>query len=255
MCTFADLMSLLLCFFVLLLSFSELDRQKYKEVAGSLEKAFGVQRKVKAFEIPKGVTIIAKDFNQEIVQTRRLDEFIATQMKKAVTEEIDRRTRPYATGWADGQAPDRSSSAPAEKDRAIQIESGDGEVRVRLMGEATFDTGKADLKAEFKPILARVAAILAHSPGDIVVAGHTDNVPLLGGPFRSNLGLSMARSAAVADYLITVAGVKPERINTMGSGEYKPIAANDTEEGRRRNRRVEIILKPSPSPAPSLARR
>ena len=67
--TFGDLMSLLLCFFVLLLSFSEMDRQKYKQVAGSLEKAFGVQRKAKVMDIPKGMKMIAKDFDQEIIIT------------------------------------------------------------------------------------------------------------------------------------------------------------------------------------------
>jgi len=72
--TFGDLMSLLLCFFVLLLSFSTMDKQKYKQVAGSLEKAFGVQRINRVMEIPKGVKMIAKDFDQEVIVTRIKEE-------------------------------------------------------------------------------------------------------------------------------------------------------------------------------------
>jgi chemotaxis protein MotB len=237
MCTFADLMSLLLCFFVLLLSFSETDKAKYKEVAGSLEKAFGVQRKIKAMGVPKGVTIVAKDFEQQPVPVYPREEFIATQMEKAITEELNRN----------------SPAKAKDRGEIIKVEAISGEVRLRIMGEASFDTGKAELKAEIIPLLARVAAVLNNHAGDIVVAGHTDNVPLLGGPYRSNLGLSMARSAAVADYFITIAGLKAERVATMGFGEYRPAVSNSTEEGRRRNRRVEVILKPAASPGQDLA--
>jgi len=254
MCTFADLMSLLLCFFVLLLSFSEMDKAKYKEVAGSLEKAFGVQRKIKAMEMPKGATMIARDFDQELVPTHPREEFIASQIEKAITEELNRHRLTEVQGSAGngqkngGQPKTKQTgeAGPHEKAGAIQVEAGPGEVRIRIMGEASFDTGRADLRADILPVLARVAGVLNNTPGDIVVSGHTDNVPMIGGVYRSNLGLSMARSAAVADYLIAMAGIKPERIATMGFGEYRPIAANTSEQGRRRNRRVEITLKPAP---------
>lgn len=147
-----------------------------------------------------------------------------------------------------GPAPVTLSSFGASgRSDVIQVVVGKGEVKLRIMGEASFDTGKADLRADIKPILARVAAVLNNTPGEIVIAGHTDNTPLVGGHYRSNLGLSMARAAAVAEYLIAMAGVKPERITTMGSGEYKPIAPNTTEDDRRRNRRVELALKPVPA--------
>ena len=247
MCTFADLMSLLLCFFVLLLSFSEMDKAKYKEVAGSLEKAFGVQRKVKAMEMPKGVTMIARDFNQEPVPVFPLEEFVASQMEKAITEELDRHGQNREKDRPDENHKKANPKEQKDKADAIEVKFGAGEVKVRIMGEASFDTGKADLRADIKPILARVATVLNNTTGDIVIAGHTDNVPLIGGLYRSNLGLSMARSAADAEFLIAMAGVKPERITTSGSGEYRPIATNTTEEGRRRNRRVEIVLKPASS--------
>ena len=216
--TFGDLMSLLLCFFVLLLSFSEMDRQKYKQVAGSLEKAFGVQRKAKVMDIPKGMKMIAKDFDQEIIITR-------------IREEIGREV-------------DEMFSSKMENLRdQISIEEGENQVVIRLMGESTFDSGKTEIRPELKPLLKKVAGILQSGEGDIIVAGHTDNVPIRnGGPYRTNLRLSAARASAVAEFLLSHSSIDPKRISTMGFGEYRPIAPNSTPEGRRKNRRVEIII-------------
>jgi chemotaxis protein MotB len=215
--TFGDLMSLLLCFFVLLLSFSEMDKQKYKQVAGSMEKAFGVQRKNRVMEIPKGMKMIAKDFDQEAV---------ATRIKQDLGREIDYMVEESLTDLKD----------------QIDLESGDNEVIIRLMGESTFDSGKADIRPQLKPLLKKVGNILNTSEGDISVAGHTDNVPIRSGPYKTNLRLSAARASAVAEFLIAESHIDPRRISTMGFGEYRPIESNDTSEGRRKNRRVEIIL-------------
>jgi chemotaxis protein MotB len=215
--TFGDLMSLLLCFFVLLLSFSEMDKQKYKQVAGSMEKAFGVQRKNRVMEIPKGMKMIAKDFDQEAV---------ATRIKEDLGREIDYMVEESLTDLKD----------------QIDLESGDNEVIIRLMGESTFDSGKAEIRPQLKPLLKKVGNILNASEGDISVAGHTDNVPIRSGPYKTNLRLSAARASAVAEYLIAESHIDPRRISTMGFGEYRPIESNDTPQGRRKNRRVEIIL-------------
>jgi chemotaxis protein MotB len=215
--TFGDLMSLLLCFFVLLLSFSEMDRQKYKQVAGSMEKAFGIQRKNRVMEIPKGMKLIAKDFDQEA---------IATRIKEDLGKEID--------ALLDDQLENL-------KDQ-INVESGENEVIIRLMGESTFDSGKAEIRQRLKPLLLKVGAILKSSAGDISIAGHTDNVPIRKGPYRTNLRLSAARASAVAEYLIAKAAINPKRVSTMGFGEFRPIESNDTAKGREKNRRVEIIL-------------
>ncbi|MEJ2158487.1 MAG: flagellar motor protein MotB [Desulfobacteraceae bacterium] len=229
--TFGDLMSLLLCFFVLLLSFSEMDRQKYKQVAGSLEKAFGVQRKNRAMEIPKGMKLIAKDFDQEA---------IATRIKEDLGMEIDHIIQESLSDLKD----------------QIVLESGENEVIIRLMGESTFDSGSADIRPQLKPLLRKVGEKLKTAEGDISVAGHTDNLPIRSGPFKTNLRLSAARASAVAEFLIAETHIDPRRISTMGFGEYRPIESNDSADGRRKNRRVEIVLGNIPgrdqySPAPS----
>jgi chemotaxis protein MotB len=222
--TFGDLMSLLLCFFVLLLSFSELDRQKYKQVAGSMEKAFGVQRRNKVMEIPKGMKMIAKDFDQEL---------IATRIKEDIGKELD----------------EIISSQLADIKDKIEIDGSDEEITIRLMGESTFDSGKAVIRPQMKPLLKKVAELIRGNANDIIIAGHTDNVPIRRGPYRTNLRLSTARASAVAEYIISHSKINPQRISTMGFGEYRPIDTNDTSEGRQKNRRVEIILSNLPKPS------
>lgn len=219
--TFGDLMSLLLCFFVLLLSFSEMDRQKYKQVAGSLEKAFGVQRKMRVMEIPKGMKLIAKDFDQEIIETR---------IREDLGREID----------------DLLSTKLEEFKDQIAMEASENEVIIRLMGESTFDSGKVEIREKLKPLLVRVAKVLEKDNGDIIVSGHTDNVPIRSGPYKTNLRLSIARAAAVAEYILGHSKIDARRISTMGFGEYRPIESNETARGREKNRRVEIIVSNLP---------
>lgn len=227
--TFGDLMSLLLCFFVLLLSFSEMDRAIYKQVAGSLKQAFGVQRKVKSMEPAKGIKMIAKDFDQELIATQRREEFIVTQEKKTIGEELKKAVDTLSQGMKN----------------LIQVEVGDKEISVRLMGETTFDSGKADIKQQMKPLLRKIGLVLQKTKGNITVTGHTDNVPLRSNwIYKSNLELSIARAASVAEFLLHKTYIKPSRISAMGYGEYRPRETNDTTEGKSKNRRVEIILKP-----------
>lgn len=232
--TFGDLMSLLLCFFVLLLSFSEMDKAKYKEVSGSLAKAFGVQRKIKAFEAPKGIKMISRDFDQELIPARPREEFIAMQQREKIGIALKKEIE---TGFRDLRD-------------LIQVEVGEKEVTIRLMGETAFDSGKADIKAQMVPLLLKIGSVLADGKGEVIIAGHTDNVPVHGGPYGSNLKLSIARAATVAEFLLAKSAVPASRVSTMGFGKYRPIESNDSAEGRKHNRRVEIILQFPDSPKP-----
>ena len=214
--TFGDLMSLLLCFFVLLLSFSEMDRNKYRIVSGAMKNAFGIQRKKPVFESPRGQKMIAKEFDQAIVLMKVQD--IINPIKQELEDEFQ------------------------EFKDSVEIAVKDEEITIRMMGEATFDTGRDVLKKNFTLLLLKIGEVLGKTKGEIIIAGHTDNVPLNGGPYRSNLGLSMARSGSVAEYLLKSTSIDPQRLSTMGFGEYRPLESNDTEQGRQKNRRVEIIV-------------
>ena len=214
--TFGDLMSLLMCFFVLLLSFSEMDRQKYKMVSGSMAQAFGIQRKKPVFESPRGQKMIAKEFDQAVLITKIEESF------KPIIDEIKNEYE--------------------ELKDAVELEVGEDKVTIRMMGETTFDTGKAELHPAFRPLLEKIGVVLSQTKGEIIIAGHTDNIPLSGGLFGSNLGLSMARAGSVAEYLLRTTTIDPKRLSTMGFGEYRPLASNDTAHERQKNRRVEIIV-------------
>ncbi len=233
--TFGDLMSLLLCFFVLLLSFSEMDKAKYKEVAGSLAKAFGVQRKVMAFQAPKGIKMIARDFDQELIPTHPREEFIAMQKRQQAGRALKKEVETHFQDMKD----------------MIQVEVGESEVAIRMMGETAFDSGKANIKEQMIPLLMKIAEALEVTPGDIVIAGHTDNVPIRSGPYATNLQLSIARAAVIAEFLLDQSDIEPHRVATMGFGKYRPMETNDTDLGRSRNRRVEIVLKAKEKPAES----
>jgi chemotaxis protein MotB len=214
--TFGDLMSLLMCFFVLLLSFSEMDRRKYKMVSGSMAQAFGIQRKKPVFESPRGQKMIAKEFDQAVV-IKKIEESL-----KPIIDEIKNEYE--------------------ELKEAVELEIEDDKVTIRMMGEATFDTGKAQLHPAFGPLLKKIGEVLSQTKGEIIIAGHTDNIPLNGGLYGSNLGLSMARAGSVAEHLLRTTSIDPKRLSTMGFGEYRPLISNDTARGRRKNRRVEIIV-------------
>ena len=211
MCTFADLMSLLLCFFVLLLSFSELNRQKFKQVAGAMEEAFGVQRIEFASDNPEGMQMISPSF-----PTVPLD--VKVQIMEAITEEMDK-------GMVDA------------------LESGDG-VKLRVKDAVAFDEGKAMLREEFKPFLDKIGKLVAEAGLSVAVSGHTDNLPLKrDADYATNWGLSTARAVQVVEYWTARYGIPADKLAAIGLADGQPLAANDTAEGRARNRRVEIFIR------------
>jgi chemotaxis protein MotB len=168
--------------------------------------------------------MIAKDFDQEL---------IATRIKEDIGKELD----------------EIISSQLADIKDKIEIDGSDEEITIRLMGESTFDSGKAVIRPQMKPLLKKVAELIRGNANDIIIAGHTDNIPIRSGPYRTNLRLSTARASAVAEYIISHSRINPQRISTMGFGEYRPIDTNETSEGRQKNRRVEIILSNLPNPS------
>ncbi len=211
MTTFSDLMSLLLCFFVLLLSFSEMDVARFKEVAGSLRDAFGVQREEVVFQIPKGLDVVSTEFPARFT----VDELLE-RVKAAVKLELIK-----------GE---------------IQIESLKDRVILRFKDELMFPKGSAELTPRAKAVLLKLGEVLALFDGEIIVAGHTDNLPIHSPKFRSNWDLSAARAVSVVDFLLAHKFVLPRQIAAVGYGPSRPLYPNDTEEHRAANRRVEIIL-------------
>jgi len=121
---------------------------------------------------------------------------------------------------------------------------------VRVLDKVLFDSGKVRLRSEASPVLDKVARILNEELADqpIGVEGHTDNEPIRRSGWKDNWELSLARARSVLTDLVEERGVDPSRVSAIGYGEYHPIASNDSTDGRRKNRRVEIVVLPQGAP-------
>lgn len=245
MVTFADLMALLLTLFVLLLTFAEMDILKFKQIAGSLRNAFGIAQSDELAGVIELEGTKRRTAATDTSLARRPDEI------PEVTEEQEFETDAMAAQKAAEEREQRADALQEALEGAIaeeiagsgiQVERKEGAVVVRFPSEKAFPSGSGELTPAFAVMLDKLAPVLQTTPGQIYVAGHTDNVPIAGGFFRSNWDLSAARATSVVHHLIDPGGLDPSRITVQGYGESRPIAPNDTAENRAKNRRVEISV-------------
>ncbi len=244
--TFADLMSLLMCFFVLLLSFSEMDIRKYKEVAGSMAKAFGVQKEVVVMNTPMGTSFVATEFNPGKSDPTAVQAMMQKASQLRPSRELERRRQQRAEMLA--KQLQKELKIEIAKNM-ITVETKGPQVVIRIQEQGAFPSGSDQLMDDIRPALASIAKALIGTPGDIVVAGHTDDVPIRRGRFRSNWDLSSSRAVTVVEALGELVDMPRERIQIEGRGEFSPLVPNDTPENRALNRRVEIIVEQSPEEA------
>jgi chemotaxis protein MotB len=238
--TFADLMSLLMCFFVLLLSFSEMDVQKYKQIAGSMKFAFGIQRTIKADDIPKGTTVISQEFSPgkptptalPIIKQQTADDTKRELEKEQVSKDAE-------------ELAEKIKSALGEEisEGMLEVDTERDEVMIRIREKGSFPSGSAQLQQSFLPILDKIAGVLNTTEGDIIVAGHTDNIPISTPQYPSNWVLSAARSANVVHYFNKTDKALADRMQIRAHSDTRPKADNDTRENRAKNRRVEIVIR------------
>ena len=246
--TFADLMSLLMCFFVLLLSFSEIDAQKFKQIAGELSKAFGVQREVPVLEIPMGTSPIFDKFSPAPPEPTVLNEVKQTTTEKQPELETLKSPTDVAVEAAIQEEIDntleqvQSVLEPAIKDGRVNVSLEQQRIVIRVEEKGAFPSGSADLTWEFEGLLLEMADILVEIPGKLTIEGHTDDIPIRTQRFYSNWDLSAARAAAVANALLAEGNLKPARLAVTGLAYTEPRVPNTSSENRAKNRRVEIII-------------
>jgi len=249
--TFADLMSLLMCFFVLLLSFSEMDVQKYKQVAGSMKHAFGVQREIKAKDIPKGTSVVAQEFSPGKPVSTPLN-----QVRQMTTDEY-KQNLDFSDSDAKGAAQNMDEAIKRAKKRAeklkkslareikmglLEVLTERAKVILRIRERGSFSSGRAALQPSFIPVLSRIGESLKKSDVKIIVAGHTDNLPISTRQFPSNWVLSASRAANVVHFLTQHEKVDSKRMEIRAHADVVPLATNAIRAGRAKNRRIEIIL-------------
>lgn len=272
--TFGDLMSLLMCFFVLLLSFSEMDVLKFKQLAGSMREAFGVQNQVKVQDIPKGTSIIAQEFSpgrpeptplNEVrqmttdndmqtldVRTEEGESEISDQ-KQGETAEIVQQMIEEMEAQAEAQAEEEAVEFAAALRQeigqgSVEVETDGKKIIIRVKEKGSFSSGSAELKFAYIPVIAKIRDVLLSVQGKVSIEGHTDNIPVSGGQYESNWGLSTARALSVGHELFADPRIDQSRFTVMGLADTRPLAPNNTAENRSINRRVEIIIQKGNDP-------
>ncbi len=216
MLTYGDMMTLLLCFFVMLLAMSTIDPNRFMVAASSFQNAFsGVLKEFPTIPIHKNILVPRLGGDE---QNKRMAIEAAVQIREAVKRE--------------------------KLEEAIKVKVTDKGIAIKVADPIGFDIGKAGIKPEFAGLLSELLRIIDKVPdNEIRVEGHTDNIPIHTRDFPSNWELSSARALNVVKYLHAQGGIHPSRLSAVGYGEYRPVAPNDIEENRQKNRRIEIYVE------------
>ena len=242
--TFADLMNLLLCFFVMLFSMSSVNEEKFEKVIASFQSTFSI--------LPGGGASIGEGelTSSGISQLENFDSYYNQQLssqsdgqteeEKDITEAYEQQELEESEDMAQ-QLENALSQYGIQDD--VEVDFNAEYVTLNMNGALLFDSASAELRDEAYPLVNKLGKILVTYDNNIIeVEGHTDNVPIHSSKYEDNNVLSMYRALAVANYLRDTTTLDPAYIKSSGRGEYVPIADNATPEGRARNRRVEIKI-------------
>ncbi len=217
MLTYGDMMTLLLCFFVLLLSMANMDVKKFDVAASSFQKALnGVLESMPTVAI------------QPEVMTPRLG---GMEQNKRMAAEVARTMREVM-----------EQQEKKELEDAIKVEVTDEGIAIKVSDPVGFEPGRAELKPEFTQVLGQMLeATRKLENKQIRVEGHTDDIPIQSFRYPTNWELSSARAAQVVKFLHN-SGEDPTRLSAVGYGEYRPVVPNTSAENRRKNRRIEVYV-------------
>lgn len=204
--TYADLITLLLIFFVVMYSISVLDAKKFQAIASSLSSVLHGRS-----------SDILDYIGPSVIEGEALQ---MGEIRKQLQEYIDANNL----------------------GNSIHIYTQERGLVISLKDTVLFPSGKADLTPEAQEIIRKVGISLKGIDNYIRVEGHTDNLPINTPEFPSNWELSAARATNVVRFLLKEAGLPPEKLSEAGYGEYRPIASNETPAGRSLNRRVDIVI-------------
>lgn len=205
--SYADFITLLFAFFVVMYSISQVREEKLKAVAESMNEAFDTS------SLAKIDPQVVKNLPTTIAPNLQLYQKIQKALEEA-----------------------------KELEGKVQAEMDKRGVVIRVADTLLFDTGKAEIRPEAKEVLSKVGGILADLNRPVKVEGHTDNEPIKTAHYPSNWELSTDRASVIVRYFIDVSKMEPSRLSTSGYAEFRPIGSNSTPEGRAKNRRVDIVV-------------
>lgn len=220
MLTYGDMMTLLLCFFVLLFSFSSIDAKKFEAIIQSFSGALGV--------LDGGTTVQ----DAPMLDSGLMDENTSSEVLEMQNfQKLEETIQEYL-----------NENQLSESVTVLEEEAG---LLLRFQDNILFDSGSADLKPESLEIMSYIAQLLNAEDFEdkfISIEGHTDNVPMNSPRYPSNWELSVGRSSNVVRFLVENNNMDPKRISASGYSEYHPVAPNDNAENRAKNRRVDILI-------------
>lgn len=230
--SYADFITLLFAFFVTMYALSSVNEGKYRVLSDSLVQAFR--------NVPANVsgTKIAPRMSAPRISAPAVPVAGSLQKASNVPKEQRRVLRAKMRNMAQAIA---EAMAPLVREGQVRVTETSRGVTVEINASVLFDPGDAQLDPRAVAALQAVAQILAPTEFPVVVEGHTDNTPISTAQFPSNWELSVVRAARVVRLFID-AGVVPQRVTASGFGDQRPVADNDSPEGRARNRRVSILI-------------
>jgi len=233
--SYADFITLLFAFFVVLFASSHADQIRQTQAAHSIQSAFqalGIFPSASAKNSPSATLSQIAPVN------------VVTGEDLSAATEIQQDLHRLQAQLAGALAPEVAQHVAA-------LRLGRDGLVISLRESGFYDSGSAIPHPQSKPTIDKVAATIGATPYDIRIEGHTDNVPIHTAQFDSNWELSTARATELAKIFIVSYRLAPQRISAAGYAEYHPVAANDTPEGRSQNRRVDIIVLPRISVVPT----
>jgi chemotaxis protein MotB len=253
---YADLLTLLLAFFVVMYAISSVNAGKYRVLSDSLFAAFrGAPRSMQPVQVGEKQMGTGADMNSTVIQQAVLDGKaqsrlapipVAVGLQKGTGDSpISNKLPPQAAAAAAAlsRLADQVAQAMDQlvKKDMVTIRRSDFWIEVEMKTDILFPSGSARLADNAVDIIEQLGAVLAPFPNPIRVEGHTDNKPIKTAVFYSNWELSAARAGSVVRVLANH-GVGPDRLAVIGYGEQRPLKGNDTEDGRNANRRVVVVI-------------
>jgi chemotaxis protein MotB len=234
MVSYADFITLLFAFFVVMYAISSVNEGKYKALSNALGDAFSKNEQQQG-----GTDVIQIGAPATSIQPIPLENPATAdnEERRELSDEIlkERKELSQVSGQFE------QVLGPFIDENLVAVKKNDYWIELEMNSEMLFLSGEAELSKKAIPVLKKVAEVIGPLPNMINIEGHTDNIPIDNIKFRSNWDLSSARATSVVHELIKE-GINPLRLSAVGYGEFHPIADNATEVGRFMNRRVALVL-------------
>lgn len=245
--SYADFITLLFAFFVVMYSISQVSDSKYRVLSETFVEAFNQPANTRKNSEPQDSTSASGDSIAPIDVTKQTvhDEQLAAidDHSTDTVFPVPEQDEPIKTSDELTQISDLVTEKFTQliNDQMIQVSSNELWLQIELKDSILFSSGSADTSEQAQKIFDEIAGILKNYSNPVQVEGFTDNIPIKSVKYPTNWELSTARASAIVKYLAGK-GVAPERLSAVGYGEYQPVAANDTDQGRAQNRRVAIMI-------------